>query len=466
MKKGYAISLTAILLLLTISLSLSASYGLWKITSNEEALAVDTSGCFEVLYSDGKGVIKQNFIPMSNAEGKGTSPYTFAIENTCDTEKTVEIRLNLLTESTLETRGLTIYMAGDIELEPTLYGELKNSRSTMDAVSSSKIIGTISVPAKGTVRSNLKLWIDEKIVSGLNQNQVLQAIVEVTDKESIVLPTFKETILEQNGGLDLIKSKAVPDFSNVATTAEGLYQTIDEDGTSYYFRGAAQNNYVEFAGMVWRIVRINGDETIRLILQDSIPDVEYNTTRNDLIYAGYTYIKNEVTENSNMKSVLETWYQENIVNQNSDQYVAFSRFCNDTNNYLEAYHYYYSPTRRLIDAREPVLTCDSMEEQYGGMYRYKIGLLTADEASLAGVVLNQENQSIYLNNGTDFYTMTPSDFSNYSVYMLTIKASGALGDTAINQKKGLRPVLSLKASTVVTGDGTKENPYKIDQDAN
>ena len=68
--------------------------------------------------------------------------------------------------------------------------------------------------------------------------------------------------------VEQIKSQVnsgTPDFNQVATTDEGIYAAQDDYGTSYYFRGAVENNYVKFAGFYWRIIRINGDGTIRLI---------------------------------------------------------------------------------------------------------------------------------------------------------------------------------------------------------
>ena len=58
-----------------------------------------------------------------------------------------------------------------------------------------------------------------------------------------------------------------PTFSSIATTDQGVYKVSDPvyGGYSYYWRGAVTNNYVKFAGKCWRIVRINGDKSIRLI---------------------------------------------------------------------------------------------------------------------------------------------------------------------------------------------------------
>ncbi len=66
-------------------------------------------------------------------------------------------------------------------------------------------------------------------------------------------------------GLQSKVKSGTPDFSKVATTDEGIYSAVDDYGTSYYFRGVVENNYVKFAGAYWRIIRINGDGTIRMI---------------------------------------------------------------------------------------------------------------------------------------------------------------------------------------------------------
>ena len=50
------------------------------------------------------------------------------------------------------------------------------------------------------------------------------------------------------------------------STEAVLASTEDDYGTSYYFRGAVTNNFVEYANMCWRIVRITGDGSIKLVL--------------------------------------------------------------------------------------------------------------------------------------------------------------------------------------------------------
>ncbi len=55
--------------------------------------------------------------------------------------------------------------------------------------------------------------------------------------------------------------------ADASATDEAILASAEDDyGTSYYFRGAVENNYVEYANMCWRIVRVTGDSSIKLVL--------------------------------------------------------------------------------------------------------------------------------------------------------------------------------------------------------
>ena len=58
----------------------------------------------------------------------------------------------------------------------------------------------------------------------------------------------------------------------------GLYKTKDDYGDSYMFRGDVNNNNVLFGGYYWKIVRTNGDNSIRLIYNGETPDATGNAT--------------------------------------------------------------------------------------------------------------------------------------------------------------------------------------------
>ena len=58
----------------------------------------------------------------------------------------------------------------------------------------------------------------------------------------------------------------------------GLYKVIDNDGDSYIFRGAVNNNNVYFGGYYWKLLRINGDGSIRLIFNGNTLASDGNKT--------------------------------------------------------------------------------------------------------------------------------------------------------------------------------------------
>ena len=154
---------------------------------------------------------------------------------------------------------------------------------------------------------------------------------------------------------------------NVSESGEKvLAGAADDYGTSYYFRGAIDNNYVEFANKCWRIVRITGDGSIKLVLHnDNINKVaspcaasnndttaafarysgttyttKFNSAMNDNAYVGFMYGEigkttyAETHKNSNKSAILqnlEKWYNTYISAYESK--LADTIWCNDKSVY-------------------------------------------------------------------------------------------------------------------------------------
>ena len=132
----------------------------------------------------------------------------------------------------------------------------------------------------------------------------LNSDLRISGEATVKSMNAKNKILADNGGPEFIESKGIPDFSKTAITNEGMFSTLDNDGTSYYYRGAVENNYLMFADYCWRIIRVNGDGSIRLIYDgnmchengtvtsDSMVKVSqrYNSISNRSEYAGWKYV--------------------------------------------------------------------------------------------------------------------------------------------------------------------------------
>ena len=111
----------------------------------------------------------------------------------------------------------------------------------------------------------------------------------------------------------------------------------------------------------------------------------------------------------------------------------------------------------------PSLKCPSTTESYGGSYRLKAGLITADELSLAGEYFGLENDS-YLNPGSSnmgYWSMTPAYLRNGSAGVWE-EDEFLFSTYAGSIRTGLRPVINLLTDNGFTsGDGTASNPYII-----
>ena len=304
--------------------------------------------------------------------------------------------------------------------------------------------------------------------------------------------------------------------SNKNTTEALLASTEDDYGTSYYFRGAVKNNYVQFANKCWRIVRINGDGSVKLVLHNdntsnaSSPCASsnnsttaafarysgssytsvFNSNYNDNAYIGFMYGATGASDyasthaNTNKSDILknlETWYTNNLTSYESK--LADTIWCNDKSTVSGGLGYgtngtSYGAYNRLASTKQPTLKCPNDNNggklskftvddttNGNGNLTYKIGLLTADEIAFAGSIAYTYNRSTYLqeNTGTTWWwSMSPYSFDGGDAYVWSVY-SGYLGDGFVDSDNGLRPVISLISSTNVTGDGTSENPYVVEK---
>ena len=302
--------------------------------------------------------------------------------------------------------------------------------------------------------------------------------------------------------------------SNKNTTEALLASTEDDYGTSYYFRGAVKNNYVQFANKCWRIVRVNGDGSIKLVLHNdntssssspcaasnnsttaafarysgSTYNTAFNSSYNDNAYVGFMYgtagssdyaSTHANTNKSDILKNLETWYNNNLKTYESK--LADTIWCNDKSTVSGGLGYGtnatdYGAYNRLASTKQPTLKCPNDNNggklskftvddttNGNGNLTYKIGLLTADEIAFAGSISGYYNRSTYLqeNTGTTWWwSLSPSDFFGGRAGVWVV-GSGVLAGNRVDGGGGLRPAISLISSTSATGNGTSDNPYVV-----
>ena len=281
---------------------------------------------------------------------------------------------------------------------------------------------------------------------------------------------------------------------------KGLYTAQDDYGTSYYYRGNVSNNNVYFAGAYWKVIRINGDGTIRLLYNGTkvnakAGDAQYgtsafNSTRTDPAYVGYIYgttagvigsRENNLAngKDSNIKTKVDEFYNKYIVSNNLQDYLADTGFCGDrsiTNSgdgYSTTSYTEYGAVNRLAKTNKiPILTCPDKEHDLytidstkgNGALTNPVGLMTADEAAMAGMVNGYLNTLSYVYTGTWYWTMSPYNFypSNSTSVVWSVNGTGNFYSNWVTNGYGVRPVINLKSDVEISGGiGTINEPFII-----
>ena len=248
--------------------------------------------------------------------------------------------------------------------------------------------------------------------------------------------------------------------SNNTSDASGLYKSTatNTGNPTYYFRGNVNNNYVSFAGQTWRIVRVNEDGTIRIVMQDGInsnANIAFNSNYNNYTYMYYT--------NSQAKTTLESWYQTNIGSKAdlAKNVASGAYYCEQAKAKVSSSYTSGNANMTLYSSYTPDFKCSS-DGNGKGVVSTSVGLLTYDEVVYAGGYYAQNNSNYYLNNPAIYWwTMSPAGFASGYSNVWYVRTTGYIDGNFVYNAYRLRPVLILNADTLVTGDGTSSDPFVV-----
>ncbi|NLD15983.1 MAG: hypothetical protein GX666_00180, partial [Tissierellia bacterium] len=390
--------------------------------------------------------------------------------------------------------------------------------------------GTFTGPTNGNKvhTYTLKLYFPDEEYQIENQSKSFEFYISIREGEKTAseckqIPSIGDLILANNGGAENITEAPTSLFDSINTSDENkMYKMEDDYGDSYYFRGAQSyvNNNLIFAEHQWKIIRINGDGSLRIIYNGTCPGNSctinttgtgthmmlpsdnslynssgtsaYNlTNRDDNKYVGYMYggangeastSRLQATTNetdTHIKSYLDEWYKINISGTNYENYISDTLFCNDREidtSYGTGLGYAQNQTGymaryRLYTNKTPSIKCNDQNDRFttinynnlsapgNNKLDYPIGLLTADEGSLAGLKNGSSNSTNYLYTNQIFWTMSPYTFNSSDAYVWSVLSDGRLDYDGVNLARGVRGVLNLASNTPITGTGTTLDPY-------
>ena len=367
-----------------------------------------------------------------------------------------------------------------------------------------------------------------------------------------------ETILANNGGAASMTTLTSTDFAKVTTASDkGMYKAQDDLGTSYYFRGAVDNNWVKYGkytkdtyytydgdynyslvsscdgldncfkiaskgdDMYWRIIRINGDNSIRMIYagtyapdantkvtltesgnfdddgnliggqKTAVGNSKFNQNYDSAEYVGYMYEigkQHGTSQSSDIKTYLEDWYANYTDLNVSNTKITDQIYCNDrtastsnvaysTTNYttLTSWNskgttYYYGANGRVWNNPvSPDYKCPVASDKFttttvkgNGKLSYPVGLISADEITFAGLPAGKTNNSFYLYTGDYYWAGSPNVFSDgYGAFGFIVRVDGILNNDYVNFDYGVRGVVSLSSESKLLGSGTYNDVYTV-----
>ncbi len=473
--------------------------------------------CLLVFMGIGYAILSQTLNISGTANMQGNWSVKITNMKLLEANKTgrAENVSNTFTDTTASFEA-NLWMPGDsIEYEVTV-----ENQGNIDAVLKD-IIQTKTNKDKNLKFSN-SLIGTEVLTSGSKMSFTMK--VEIPE-EAETLPEVKESkyeiqliYIQYNGGeytppaqsigtlaeRILADNTALPDtnidFSQISsdTNGKGLYYTnknTEDNKTTYYFRGDVTNNYVKFADIIWRAVRINEDGSVRLVTEESVGESAYNHYGyNEAV--GYMYGTEDSstyeethknTKDSAIKKYVDNWYKTNL-----NDYTAYmsttAGFCNDRSVAPTAKTWsssdtalgygtnetYYGTYNRLENTKQPQFACPQTNDLFtmstsskgNKALTYPVGLLTFDEVIYAGGKRDKVDINYYLNNKNNYWTMSPlyGHFSvgDFSYFIAIGDDSNVYGWSASSRQAGTRPVINLSSDVeTISGDGTKDSPYVV-----
>ena len=469
------------------------------------------AGTMKITYSGGANIDLAGIYPKDDVWA--TKTITVTGNNTTDAEMYYKLTL-VVDSNTFKTDDPLQYEL--VSTNTSTNGEIIPNISKTDITGTSIELGSGHFVKANNAKHTyeLKIYYPKKATSqNANQGAAFSAHVEITSAKAPTVSTLAQTILAKNE----VKAPITTPGAAVSTASEALLASTEDDyGTSYYFRGAVTNNYVEFANKCWRIVRVGGDGSVKLILHNdntakaanpcssannstsaafarytgTTYKSAFNANYNDNAYVGFKYgtvgasdyaSAHANTNKSTILTNLETWYTNNLAAYES--VIDDNVWCNDKTNVTDTSYdpwsitpngkgyaknvTYYGATQRLVSKSNsaggagPSLKCNGELSKITS----KVGLITADELVLAGYAFNISNTTTYLQeNATDTYwwSLSPYYFRGSSAYVWYVYgSSGGFNYSYVSNTNGVRPSISLKSTTNVTGEGTSSTPYII-----
>ena len=294
-----ALGLLISLLCLTI---IGVSYAVWRISLQQTESNRISTACFDITFKeDSEAIQLEKAYPILDEEGMTGTPYIFTLTNNCDGYASYQINLEVLNETTLDSKYIKVYLDNS---SPSILSDLQVTSTTLDEATTAYILNTGYFEPSESKTFNLRIWMDEDTPAlEETMNKTFASKVTVTtsylktkpsDYEICVSKYGEDSIqcsilanVDETGKCPTVNEDGTVVVNSTEKTDGYVCSAPDDYGTSYYFRGNVENNWVKFANSYWRIIRINGDSTIRMIYAGDASVIDALENKEEVLKNGY-----------------------------------------------------------------------------------------------------------------------------------------------------------------------------------
>ena len=394
-------------ILILFMICIGISYAYWYLTHIQSGINQVVTDCFDIEFiEESEAITLSKAYPMTDEEGSTLTPYTFKISNKCASYVSYQVNLEILNTTTLDSQ----YVKGMIDTDAKVLTENEVVQTTLDNATTSYKLTTGYLDHNEEKTHTFRLWIDENV--GMDDpvsNKTFEGKITITASYITEIPTDYDLCVEKYGE-DSINCNIIAQLDDTGkcptVNEDGTVKIIEKEdsngyvcsapddyGTSYYFRGIPENNWVKFANAYWRIIRINGDDSIRMIYNgdasviDALPNKEevlkngYDDSSTDYTQIGTSaynnyWKKDNVQETVNSRVDYDNagvgymyGNRDGIVTLSSDGYNSSAYFPKkDTYYFADSYNYDASTGRFSLVDPVGILGSEATEENVVGKY--------------------------------------------------------------------------------------------------
>lgn len=369
-------------------------------------------------------------------------------------------------------------------------------------------------------------------LKNLSADTLSYKIVNVAESTIFKEPIVGNLVAAESFEFDDIKTPKMAflgrdtsgDTSGDQNKGKLMYTNSSDDGKKiYFFTGDFVDNNVLFAGFCWKIIRTTDNGSVKMIYNGvptngactdatgsnaTIGNSSFNSSSNYNAYVGYMYgtpnssnysDEHKNVNNSTIKSMLDNWYAENLINYND--YIEDTEYCNNrilTEFKSGGVEYSKKGYSNLNSGYDSVVKgynffCENNNDKLSvknNSLTYPIGLIDASEALMGSITRSMirdtdtttemvSNKSIndysvekmaldnlngtrsFLSTSGKYWTMSPAYFNGTSAYNFLVDGTTEEA-VSVNTSAGVRPVIAIKNTVkLLSGVGSLSSPYKL-----